>query len=467
MLKTIATYVLALAAFVVALVWVSQAGRGLGTPLPTASSPADLVANIVAAIHTPLCQLLLQILIIVLVARAVGSLFTRFGQPTVVGEMFAGVALGPSLLGLVSPATSNFLFPANSLVNLGLISQVGIILFMFVVGMEVDTKMLRKVAHSALLVSHVSIVVPFSLGMASALFLFSGYAGPNASFTPFALFMGISMSITAFPVLARIIQDRHLGGTPLANLAITCAAVDDVTAWCGLAFIVAIAKAESLTGSGLAILLLVFFVAGVVWIMTPALERALAKASSPHSPGPPILLAVVICLFFCSFFTEAVGIHALFGAFVCGLAMPKSREFRRFLRHRLEYFSSLFLLPVFFAFTGLRTHVAFLDSGGDWLVCGYLLLIAVFGKLGGSALAGRITGLSWRESVAVGALLNTRGLMELIALNLGLDLGVLSQKSFAMLILMALLTTLLAGPLVGSLGFGKTVSEAVGEPALA
>ena len=449
------TYGLLTLGFVAAMILVLFQGirQFGGTSGPSAEGSPW--ASFVETLHTPLALMLMQVIVIVLVARAAGQLFAKFNQPPVIGEMFAGIALGPSLVGSVFPQFSAFVFPKESLLNLSMLSQVGVILFMFVVGMELDTRMLRQKAQTAILVSHTSIFLPFLLGLASSLFLFKNYSGTSTHFLPFALFMGISMSITAFPVLARIIQDRGLTGTQLGNTAITCAAVDDITAWCSLAFIVAIAKSQTLAGSFLTVLLSLVIVVVVFGLVRPALQRMSDTLPDPAQPGKGPVMAALLVVFLCALATEAAGIHALFGAFIAGVAMPKSPEFRHFVRERLEYFSTLFLLPIFFAFTGLRTHLGLLEGGTDWLVCGYLLLIAVGGKLGGSALAARFTGVSWRESLALGALMNTRGLMELIALNLGLDLGVLSPKIFAMLVLMALITTFSTGPIVSWLGYGQ------------
>jgi len=417
-------------------------------------SDSSPIEGILSNLHTPLGQALLQVLVIVIAARCAGSVFSRIGQPAVIGEMAVGIALGPSLLGSLLPDVSKFLFPAQSLGSLSILSQVGILLFMFVVGMELDVRLLQKKAQSAILVSHASIFLPFLLGLTSALWLYGGYAGSNKSFIAFALFMGISMSITAFPVLARIIQERGLAGTELGNVGITCAAVDDVTAWVTLAFIVALARAQSMVSCLLTVVLALGVVLAVFFVMRPLLERSVERSPDPSSPGKTLTVAVLVCVFGCALATETVGIHALFGAFLSGVAMPKHEGFRTFLRQRIEYFSTLFLVPIFFAFTGLRTQIGLLSGPADWLICLLLLTLAIVGKFGGSTLAARASGMSWRDSTALGAMMNTRGLIELIALNLGLDLGVLSPKIFAMLVLMALITTFMTGPIITLLGVG-------------
>jgi len=450
--KLWAYYVASIAALIVAVGVVLRYAPSTGpAPLPGETA---LLASVMENLRSPLGQALLQVLVIVIAARSVGALFTRFGQPAVIGEMAVGIALGPSLLGSMAPGVSAFLFPPSSLGSLSILSQVGILLFMFVVGMELDTDLLKQRAQSALLVSHASIIVPFILGMTASLWLFKAYGGTNQNYLAFALFLGISLSITAFPVLARIIQERGLSGSELGNVAITCAAVDDVTAWIGLAFIVTIAKAQSLAGCLLTMALSVAFVLLVFLVMRPLLERVVKRNPNPGNPGKSLTVAILVFVFGCALATEAVGIHALFGAFVAGVALPKDHAFRRFLRDRIEYFSTLFLVPIFFAFTGLRTQVGLLSGPADWLVCAALLALAIAGKFGGSSLAARLSGMSWRHSMALGALMNTRGLIELIALNLGLDLGILSPKIFAMLVLMALVTTFMTGPLITALGVG-------------
>jgi Kef-type K+ transport system membrane component KefB len=289
--------------------------------------------------------------------------------------------------------------------------------------------------------------------MALSLVLYPEYAGANRAFLSFCLFMGISMSITAFPVLARILRERGLTATPLGTTALACAAVDDATAWCGLAFIVAISQAHALVAAAAAVALSVGFVAVVLLLVAPALNRLLSRTADPARAGQGIVLLCLLSLFGAALMTEVIGIHALFGAFLAGIAMPKSLAFRAFLRDRLEYFGTVLLLPVFFAFTGLRTQVGLLESADSWVACVLVVAVAVLGKIGGVAGAARVAGQSWRDAAALGVLMNTRGLMELIALNLGYDLKVLSPKLFTILVLMALATTYATGPLLAALGY--------------
>ena len=297
------------------------------------------------------------------------------------------------------------------------------------------------------MISHASIVVPFLLGAGLSLFLYTDLAPPGTSFNAFALFIGVAMSITAFPVLARILEDRGMTQTYLGSIALTCAAVDDVTAWCILALVIAIVKAAGVEISAVTILLTLGFAALMLFAVRPQLRRIVKEPDSDVHRRRliPLILAFVMA---CALITETIGIHALFGAFVAGVVMPPSTEFRLFLREKLEAFSSYALLPLFFVFTGLRTQVGLLTGWYDWLMCAVIILVAIAGKLGGSMLMSRWTGMTWAQSFSIGVLMNTRGLVELVVLNIGYDLGILSGRIFAMMVLMALVTTFMTGPLL-------------------
>jgi len=401
----------------------------------------------------PLSRLFLQLLIIIVASGVVAWIFTRCGQTAVIGEMVAGILLGPSLFGLVAPNAFQFIFAASSLDTLRLLSQIGVCLFLFTVGMELDVSEVRHKAQTAVVVSHSSIVIPSFLGVALALLLYSQLAQPGASFLAFALFMGISMSITAFPVLVRILQDRGIFKTSLGSTATACAAVDDVTAWCMLAFVVAIARATSVGGAAFNLGLVVVFIALMLFVIKPKLPTWFGRPALERPDPSKTVLAVVFGLVLVSALTtELIGIHALFGAFLAGIVMPTVGGFRDKLVVRVENLSSVLLLPVFFAFTGLRTQIGLLNSAQDCLICLLIVAVATAGKLAGSAFAARLTGMGWRESLQLGALMNTRGLMELIALNIGYDMGILSQRIFTMLVIMALVTTIMTGPLVSLFG---------------
>jgi Kef-type K+ transport system membrane component KefB len=438
------------------LILVSIAGLSVllsfGSALHPAGAPGAAAA---ASVHSsaaghestgnPLSLLLLQIVVIVVAARLMGMLFAKMKQPPVIGEMLAGILLGPSLLGMIAPGAVDVLFPAASLGTLKLLSQIGVILFMFLIGMDLDLRHLRERAHSAVMVSHASIFLPLLLGVGLALFLYKSYAPAGVAFSSFGLFMGIAMSITAFPVLARILEERGLLKTPLGNASIACAAVDDVTAWCLLAIVVAIVQASGMAPAFLTIGLSVAFVAFMIYVVRPWVERTLG-GEVHHRRG--LIAGTVVFAFASAWVTEMIGIHALFGAFLAGVVAPPAKEFRAALRDRLEILVSVLLLPLFFAFTGLRTQVGLLNDGKSWLVCGAVVAVAVAGKLGGGMMAARWTGMSWLDSFSIGSLMNTRGLMELIVLNLGYDLGILSQKVFAIMVIMALTTTFMTGPLL-------------------
>ncbi len=404
-----------------------------------------------------LAILITQLLVVVLATQLVGALATLFRQPFVVGEIAAGLMLGPSLLGHLWPEAYQYVFAADSLDTLRLLSQVGVILFMFTVGLDLDLKHLRHQASTAIAVSHFSIVVPFLLGVGAALALYTRYAPPGVPFHAFALFMGIALSITAFPVLARVLEDRGLVRTPLGSTAIACAAVGDVTAWSLLAVVVTLVTAGGV-GDALARIagMLLLFVGVMALVVRPMLARLFARRGGPLTRSGTA--TVLLMLLGSALLTERIGIHALFGAFLAGVIVPPDEALRRQLRERLESISSVFLLPLFFAFTGLRTQIGLLDDAASWIVCIGIVAIAVTGKLVGSMLAARWSGSSWNDAFTIGALMNTRGLMELVALNVGYDLGIISPRMFTMLVVMAIVTTVMTGPLLDaarSLGSAK------------
>jgi Kef-type K+ transport system membrane component KefB len=417
--------------------------------VPGVEPSVSLVENLKENLQDPLTRLFVQLILIIGAARICGALSITVRQPAVVGEMIAGILLGPSLLGWLWPDFFHFVFPASSLGSLRLFSQIGVCLFMFVVGMEVDVNQLKQQARTAVLVSQASILFPYLLGMVSALFLYSTFAGPGTTFAAFALFIGVSMSITAFPVLARILEERGLTQSPLGTTALICAAMNDVTAWCILAVVVAIAKARSVVSAGLSIGLVALFVSVMLLWIRPRLPRWMGRdMQAGGKPGKGMTAGVITFVFASALATDIMGIHPLFGAFLAGVVMPARGELREFLRLRLEHFSSVFLLPLFFAFTGLRTQFGLLNDTSGWLICAGLVAIATAGKLGGAMFTARLTGVNWIDSFALGALMNTRGLVELIALNIGYDLKILSPRIFAMLIIMALVTTGMTGPLL-------------------
>lgn len=433
----------------------TSGSAGAASPAKSSGPLGAMLENL----HHPLGLLLMQVIVIIVAARLMGHLVRKVGQPAVIGEMAAGLMLGPSLLGWVFPSLQGFIFPVESLGSLKLMSQIGVVLFMFLVGLELDLKHLHQKAHTAVVVSHASIVIPFMLGASFSLLIYRALAPAHVAFTPFALFVGIAMSITAFPVLARIIEERGLTTSHLGITAIACAAVDDVTAWCILALVVAIVKANGIAGAFYTVGFSVLFTGAMLLLIKPRVERYLAGIGTAEKGGGKARLeglvpGVVCFVFAAALCTEVIGIHALFGAFLAGVLFSSHSEVRTILKERLESFSSSFLLPLFFAFTGLRTQIGSIEGWENWLICAGLMAIAIIGKLGGSMLAARWTGANWHDAFAIGALMNTRGLMELIVLNLGYDLGILSPPIFAMMVLMALGTTFMTAPL---LALGETL----------
>jgi len=349
-------------------------------------------------------------------------------------------------LGLLFPQINHFLFPPASLGTLNFLSQIGLIFFMFIIGMELDLKAIRKQAFGAVIISHASIIIPYTLGMGLAYFIYQDYAPAGTSFLSFALFMGIAMSITAFPVLARILQEKGLTRSKLGALALTCAAADDLTAWCILAAVIALVKSGSSISALYTIGLAIVYVLLMFKVIRPALKKIEHVYNDREKMRTPIIALLFIMLIVSSYVTSIIGIHSLFGAFIAGVIMPSGFSFRKIIIDKIEDVSIVLLLPLFFVITGLRTQIVLLNEGHLWVTFGWILLVAVTGKFGGSAFAARIVGQSWKDSLSIGVLMNTRGLMQLIVLNIGYDLGILSPEIFAMMVLMALVTTFMTGP---------------------
>lgn len=391
-----------------------------------------------------LFHVLLALAAVVAGGRICGAIAARAGQPPVIGEVLSGIILGPSLLGALAPAVEAFLFPESARPALGVIAQLGVILYMFVVGLEFDAASLGRLVAPYVVTSQASIVVPFVLGCGLAAFVYRDLSHPGISFVAFAMFMGVAMSITAFPVLARILTDRGLSTTDLGVAALTCAAVDDVTAWCLLAVAAGVARA-ALADAFVVIGLTVTFIAVMVLIARPIAQR-LARADGEASLGAvtwtlaALLVAAVVA--------EAIGIHAIFGAFLFGAVVPASSPVARQLRDHPTPIVTILFLPAFFAVTGLRTEIGLLDSWRDWQMCLLIVAVATAGKFGGTFVAARLTGMPKRFAAQLGILMNTRGLMELIVLNVGLDLGVISPRLFTMMVIMAVVTTTMTAPLL-------------------
>ena len=445
--------------FSVLIYWILNQGKilenGRNIIIPTSKKGqwSEFLASMIHNLKEPLAILLMQIIAIILVARFFGWIFRKIGQPSVIGEMIAGIVLGPSLFGLYYPGYFSHLFPVDSLGNLKFLSQIGLILFMFVIGMELDLKVLKNKANDAVVISHASIIFPFTLGIGLAYFIYHQFAPEGVQFASFALFIGIAMSITAFPVLARIVQERGIHKTKLGSIVITCAAADDITAWCILATVIAIVKAGSFVSSLYVIGLAIAYVFLMINVVKPFLERVGELKNSRQSLSKPVVAIFLLTLIISAYSTEVIGIHALFGAFMAGTIMPDNTKFRNIIIEKIEDVSVILFLPLFFVFTGLRTQIGLINDPFLWKITGVIILVAVIGKFLGSALAAKFVGQNWRDSLTIGALMNTRGLMELIVLNIGLDLKVLSPAVFTMMVIMALVTTFMTGPALNLINF--------------
>ena len=391
---------------------------------------------------------LVEVLLVIGLSRLVGLGFRWIKQPQVIGEIVAGIMLGPSLFGLVAPDLASQLFPAQAIPFLEVLSEVGLIFFMFLIGLELNPKYLKSNLDIAILTSHVSILVPFSLGSLLALMLYPLVSNNSVSFTAFAIFLGAAMSITAFPVLARIITEHNLQNTRLGTLALTCAAVDDVTAWCLLAVAIAVTRTNSMIGALPTIFEAIIYITFMVTVVRWFLQRLSKHYNRTGRLTQLVLAGIYMGVVASALITELIGIHLIFGAFLMGVSMPKNAGLTRELAEKTEDFILIFLLPVFFAYSGLRTQIGLLNSPELWLLCLGVLLVAIIGKYVGTYVAARACGINNREASALGWMMNTRGLTELIVLNIGLSLGVISPLLFTMLVIMALVTTFMTSPLL-------------------
>ena len=437
-------YVLMIGGTILAFYFVQWIGSSLRAPPrvgPGRFGEAETGGQIDVLLHV-----LLALAVIIVSARLLGVLFRFLHQPAVIGEVLAGILLGPSLLGRVAPGLSGLLLPPSVAPFLSIIAQVGIILYMFLVGTELDPATLSRRAHASIMVSHASIVVPFLLGAVLALHLYPRVSSSDIPFFMFALFMGVSMAVTAFPVLARILTDRSMQKTSLGVMALTCAAVDDVTAWCLLALLVSIVQSR-VGGALLTAGMTVCFIATMIFLVRPLIAR-LVRRQEQRGLTRGAMAVICVGMLLSALVSEGIGIHAVFGAFLLGALVPHDASVARQLREKLEDLVLVLFLPAYFAFTGMRTQVGLVSGFDEWLLCALIILVASLGKFGGTLLAARLTGSEWREALSLGVLMNTRGLMELVVLNIGLDLKVVSPTLFAMLVIMAVVTTLATAPLL-------------------
>lgn len=394
-----------------------------------------------------LLSVLLSLTVIMLTARLFGAIFRKLNQPSVIGEVVGGIVLGPSLVGRLAPGLQALVLPAEATPVLGVLSQLGVILYMFLVGLELDLSLLRTSVSKTIAISLAAIVIPFVLGSALAWGLFESLASAGTDRASFVVFVGVALSITAFPVLARILGDRGLQRTPLGTLALTCAAINDAIAWCLLAFAVSIMQATpsaAIRTAGLTAL----YIAVMLTAGRQVAAAAIARLDRSARRGEQSVALVLVAVLMSAVATEFIGIHAIFGAFLLGTIIPHDSKVATDVTQRIADIVRVMFLPAFFAFTGLRTEIGLIASGQDWLLCGLIVLVATAGKFGGTAVAARLAGLSWGESGALGILMNTRGLVELIVLNIGLDLGVISPRLFTMLVIMAIATTMMTSPIL-------------------
>jgi Kef-type K+ transport system membrane component KefB len=407
-----------------------------------------------------LWHLLLALAAVVIAGRFLGALFRLIGQPPVIGEVVAGILLGPSLLGSVAPDAYAFLLPPSVAPSLGLLSQLGVVLYMFLVGVELDTDGLKGQLRATVGIAQTSIIVPFALGWWLASALYARLSPPDVPFLQFGLFLGVAMSITAFPVLARILADRGITRTPLGRLALSCAAVGDVTAWCLLAFVVGVVT-RSESSALMASVLTVAFIAFMFLVVRPVAER-ISRRYEGEDPDRSAVGLALIAMLISALVTESIGVHAIFGAFLLGAVIPHDGRLARVLEQRIENLVTALLLPAFFAFAGMRTEIGLLSGWSDWLTCAVIIAVATVGKFGGTLVAARLAGHGWRQASGLGILMNTRGLMELIVLNVGLDLGVISPTLFTMMVVMAIVTTMATTPIL-SMVFPAGVEARAGD----
>ena len=442
------------------LIYLLIRAHGERLPLPT-RAPAQLgyVAG-PAGGHDAyvMLHILVALAVVIALTRAGAMLFRFLHQPAVVGEIIAGIILGPSLLGSVWPAAFAYLLPPMVAPFLDVLAQLGIMLYMFLVGLELDARSVARHGKAAVAISHASIVTPFLLGALLALLIFPQVAASGEPFTGFSLFMGVSMSVTAFPMLSRILTNVGMNKTPLGITALTCAAVDDVTAWCLLALVVAVVEAHGTRGSLITAAMAVTYIVLMIVLVQPTMVRLTRRQENSGRLTQGLMAIVFVLLLVSALVTHLIGIHAMFGAFALGAIIPSDSKLARTMTDRLEDVLVVALLPMFFAITGLRTRIGLVSGWHAWMLCALTIAVASVGKFGGSAVAARLTGFGWRDASALGVLMNTRGMAEVIVLNIGLQLRVISPRMFAILVIMSLVTTLATTPVLHLIKAGEVAA---------
>ncbi len=464
-IKNITFYILMLIVFGVLMYFIARMGFRLETTLQSAlqidnggsgmftESFRMFTKTLEYHAHTSIAMLLLQIVAILFVARIFGWVSVKMGQPSVIGEIIAGIVLGPSVFAQIAPETFAFLFSPESLGNIDMLSQIGLILFMFAIGMELDISEVKKSLNETLLISHAGIIFPFFCGMLVAYLTYPQYAAHMTPFLSYSLFIGIAMSITAFPVLARIIQEKGLTKSRLGTLSLASAANGDVTAWCILAVVIAIAQSGTFVGALYVILFAAIFVLFMFFVMRPFFNIIGNIYHNKEVVNKTIVAFMLFFLIASSYITELLGIHALFGAFITGVVMPNNVKFRKILTEKVEDVALCLFLPLFFVSTGLKTQIGLISTTEELLVFLLFIIVAIVGKVIGTTAAARFAGESWHNSWTIGALMNTRGLMELIVLTIGYEMKILPPAIFVMLVLMTLVTTFMTTPLMSFIDF--------------
>ncbi len=393
-------------------------------------------------------QIFMQLIIILIVVQVFGYLCQFIGQPRVIGEILAGLALGPTLLGAILPQVETTVFTNNTLPTLQTLGDIGLVLYMFSLGTHIDTYAVLKHGRKATIVSLSGVLLPLAMGGLFAFFLYPAFAGPKANLVSFMLLVGTAMAITAFPVLARLLDERGMLASKIGALALLCAAIDDVVGWCLLALMIAIIHATGVVSVIMTIVYLALFVGVMLGVVRPLLLMA-----DRHIKSKPALMTLtMILLLLSASATNAIGIHPVFGAFMMGVILPRKTAFVEQVKG-IDQVNYLLFLPLYFVYNGLRTHIGLINSPALWFLCIVVLIVACLSKILGGTLSLKAFGESWKESFTLGTLMNTRGLVELVVLNIGLDLGVISSTFFAMLVIMAVVTTMMAPPLLSFLGY--------------
>jgi len=431
------------------MIYVLYASRNISLPVEDISSikvqsGESSLSQILKALSNSQAIIIFQVALILIIARLTGLLFKKIGQPIVMGEIVAGIILGPSVLGLVLPDVSQFIFPKSSLSNLQVLSNIGLLIFMFIVGMEFKLNVIKEETRTIISISYASIIFPFILGVLLALTILKAYLPTNLSFFTYALYIGVAVSITSFTVLARIMRDRGITNTRLGSIVISCTALNDIIAWCILAVVIATFKAGSSTFAMYTFLFVALFVFLMILVVKPLIKKLFQKNKESNST----FFLIYSTLLVSSYISEVIGIHMLFGAFLAGAIMPTNADFRKYVIDKLENFAFVLLLPLYFAFTGLRTQIGLLDNSATWINCIIIIVVAIVGKFIGCSVSARLMGEPVKASLSIGVLMNTRGLTELVVLNIGYELGILKPELFTIMVVMALFTTFITSPLL-------------------